>query len=150
MVVPTLKKRRMWTDSQQPGHGTLPQSLEELLEVFAERSEQARNQSARLQRQKLPLLFAGLSPLVVFVASAAGLTATTWFAVDPALLGFKTNPPVQEWLGILAGVSAVLTIAIQGILFGIARSSADSGYEQFAQQMDATVVSRIQTPQEGV
>jgi S-DNA-T family DNA segregation ATPase FtsK/SpoIIIE len=135
LVVPTLKKRRMWTDSQQPGHGTLPQSLEELLEVFAERSEQARNQSARLQRQKLPLLFAGLSPLVVFVASAAGLTATTWFAVDPALLGFKTNPPVQEWLGILAGVSAVLTIAIQGILFGIARSSADSGYEQFAQQM---------------
>lgn len=134
-VVTTLKKRRMWTDSEQPGHGSLPQSLEGLLEVFSERAEQARSQSARLHRQKVPLLFAGLMPLVFFAASTAGLTATTWFAVDPALLGFKTTPPVQEWLGILAGVSTVLTLAIQGILFGIARSGADSGYEQLAQQM---------------
>ena len=134
-TVATLKKRRMWTDPEQPGHGQLPTSLEGLVELFEERAEQARNQSAKLKRQKLPLLFAGVLPLICFVAATAGLTATTWFSVDPALLGFKTTPPMQEWLGILAGVSAVITLAVQGILFGIARGSADSGSEQLAQQM---------------
>jgi len=134
-VVATLKKRRMWTEPDQPGHGTLPQSLDGLLELFAERAEQARAQSARLSRQKLPLLFAGLLPLLFFAVFAGGLTATAWFAVDPTMLGFKTTPPTQEWLAILGGSSVVLTLTIQGILFGVARSGADSGYERLAQQM---------------
>ena len=134
-TVATLGKRRMWTDPEQPGHLALPTSLDGLLEVFEERADQARTQSARLNRQKLPLLFAGMWPLVFFAVIAGGLTATTWFAVEPAMLGFKTTPPTQEWLAILGGSSVVLTLAIQGILFGIARGSADSRYEQLAQQM---------------
>lgn len=134
-VVATLKKRRMWTEPEQPGHRTLPQSLDGLVELFEERGEQARAQSGRLKRQKLPLLFAGLLPLAFFAVIAGGLTAATWFAVDPTMLGFKTTPPTQEWLAILGGSSVVLTLAIQGILFGIARSGVESGYERLAQQM---------------
>jgi DNA segregation ATPase FtsK/SpoIIIE, S-DNA-T family len=134
-TVATLKKRRMWTDPEQPGHQQLPTSLDGLVEVFEERADQARTQSARLTRQKLPFLFAGLMPLAFFAVVAGGVTATTWFAVDPAMLGFKTAPPTQEWLAILGGCSVVLTMAIQGILFGVARGSADSRYEQLAQQM---------------
>ena len=134
-TVATLKKRRMWTDPEQPGHGQLPPSLDGLIELFEERAEQARTQAARLNRQKLPLLFAGLIPLVFIALVAGGLTATTWFSIDPTMLGFRTTPPTQEWLAILSGSSVVLALATQGILFGIARSSADSGYEQLAQQM---------------
>tara|TARA_R110002072_G_scaffold303099_1_gene493356 strand:- start:25363 stop:29805 length:4443 start_codon:yes stop_codon:yes gene_type:complete len=132
-TVATLKKRRMWTEPDPADHGPLPSSLDGLIELFEERAEQTRTQAARLNRQKLPFLFAGLLPLIFFVVVAGGLTATTWFAVDPAMLGFKTTPPMQEWLAILGGSSIVLTLAIQGILFGIARSGADSGYEKLTQ-----------------
>ena len=134
-IVVTLKKRRMWTESDPPVLDRLPQNMEGLQEFFEERADLSRTQVARLQRQKLPLLFAGLLPLVFFAAVAGGLTATAWFVVDPAWLGFQTTPPMQEWLAILAGSSAVITLTIQGILFGIARSGADSGYEQLAQHM---------------
>ncbi len=134
-TVATLKKRRMWTDPEQPGHQALPTSLDGLVEAFEERASQARTQSARLKRQTLPLLFAGLMPLVFFAVVAGGFTATAWFAIDPVMLGFKTTPPTHEWLAILGGSSVVLTMAIQGILFGIARGSADARYEQLAQQM---------------
>ncbi|NQV23250.1 MAG: cell division protein FtsK, partial [Rhodopirellula sp.] len=134
-VVSTLKKRRMWTAPDQPGHGPLPQSLDGLLQVFEERAERSRSLSTRLQRQKLPFLFGGLLPLVCFVVIAGSLTTAASFAIDPALLGFKTTPPMQEWMAILAGSSAVLTLTVQGILFGIARNGADSVYGQLAQHM---------------
>ncbi len=134
-IVATLKKRRMWTDPEQPGHLALPTSLDGLVKVFEERADLARTQSACLSRQKLPVLFAGMLPLVFFVLIAGGLAAITRVAFDPAMLGFKTAPPSQEWFAILGGISVVLTMAIQGILFGIARGSADSRYEQLAQQM---------------
>jgi S-DNA-T family DNA segregation ATPase FtsK/SpoIIIE len=143
-VVATLKKRRMWTESDRPRHGSLPQTLEKLLEHFEEHAGQSRTLSVRLQRQKLPLLFAGLLPVVFFLATVASLTATAWFAVDPAWLGFQTTPPAHEWLAILAGSSAVLTLTIQGILFGIARSSADSRYEQLSQNMAELQAARQQ------
>ncbi len=134
-TIATLKKRRMWTEPDPVAPGPLPSSLDGLVELFEERANQSRTQATRLNRQKLPLLFAGLLPLIFFAVIAGGLTATTWFAVDPAMLGFKTTPPTQEWLAILGGSSVVLTLAIQGILFAIARSGADSGYEKLAQQI---------------
>lgn len=134
-VITTLKKRRMWTEPDRPDYSSIPQSLDGLQENFAERAEQSRALAAQLKRQKLPLLFAGLVPLVLFLAVTAGLAATAWFVVDPAWLGFRTTPPAQEWLAILAGTAAVLTLTVQGILFGTARSKADSTYEQLSQNM---------------
>ena len=87
----------MWTDPEQPGHLALPTSLDGLVKVFEERADLARTQSACLSRQKLPVLFAGMLPLVFFVLIAGGLAAITRVAFDPAMLGFKTAPPSQEW-----------------------------------------------------
>lgn len=132
-VVATLKRRRMWTEPEPAAPGDLPPELDRLVEMFEERAEGFRKQATRVQRQKLSRLFAGILPLVFFFAVAGSLTAATWFAVDPDWLGFQTAPPAGEWLGILGGSSIVLTLTIQGILFGVARSSADSGYEQLNQ-----------------
>ncbi|MDA1162630.1 MAG: FtsK/SpoIIIE domain-containing protein [Planctomycetota bacterium] len=134
-TVTTLKNRRMWSESDLPAHSPLPQSLEGMLENFEEYAGQSRMQSARLKRQKLPLLFSGLVPVFYFLAMVVGLTVTAWFVVDPGWLRFQTIPPVQEWLAILAGIAVVATMTIQGILFGVARSSAESGYARLAQNM---------------
>lgn len=143
-VIATLKRRRMWSEPELAEPVEIPKTLEGLVELFEDRAEQFRGQATRLQRQKLSLLFAGIVPLVFFVLMAGGLTAATWFAVDPAWLGFQTAPPDAEWLAILAGISIVTTLTVQGILFGVARSSADSGNEKLNQQSAELKAARQQ------
>lgn len=134
-VIAMLKKRRMWTEPEKPAPEVLPDGLEGLLEAFDSNAEGCRNRSVKLKRRKLPLLFAGFIPVALFVVLAGAMAATSYFVVDPAWLRFQTTPPVHEWLGILSGASAVITLTLQGILFGMARSGMESSYERYAQHM---------------
>jgi DNA segregation ATPase FtsK/SpoIIIE, S-DNA-T family len=132
-AIQTLKKRRMLMDLDPIRAVSMSKSSESLFESFNEAADVVRTANANIRKRKLPLLFAGLMPIVTFLAFGAGLTGLVFFAVDPSWLGFKTTPPMHEWLAILGGSAAVLTLTLQGILFAIARSRAESDHTMLVQ-----------------
>lgn len=133
-AVAVLKKRRMWTEPELPGTSGIASTADELVEQFDQQSEAVQESAKRLRRKQLPLMFAGPLPIVVFLAIGGGLMALSYFVVDPSWLKL-TDPPAHEWLGILGGVSAVLTMILMGILFAVARGACETGYLELAQAL---------------
>lgn len=142
-VIEMLKKRRMWTEPDLPRPTTSAKTSEVLLDQFAQAGEDVRSHAVALKRQKLPMLFSGLIPLFVFLLMTGGIAAVAYLFVDLNLLGIN-NPTMEERLGILGLSGAALTIVIQGILFGIARSGAESSFLSLAQaRVDATAAMQL-------
>lgn len=139
-----LKKRRMWTEPDPVRPEVPAKSAESLLESFNENADAMRKTSGKIRKRTLPLLFAGLMPAVAFVGFVAAITAVLYFALNPGWLGFNTVPPIQEWLGILSGSAAVFTLTLQGILFAIARSKAESDHAAFLQAHANTQLAQSQ------
>ena len=129
-----LKKRRMWTEPELPGTSGIANTVDELVEQFDIHSEAVQDSAKRLRRKQLPLLFAGPLPVVVFLLLTGGILGLAYAVVDPAWLKLN-DPPPHEWLAILGGVSAVLTMITMGILFAVARGACETGYLELAQAL---------------
>ena len=127
-AVATLKKRRMHTDQEMLRHNLTENSSDALLAAFNENGEKLKHINGRIRKHKLSVLFASFMPLVVFLAVLGGFTSILYFSLNPSWLGFKTVPPLLEWLGILGGCSAVFSMTLQGILFAVARSQSDADH----------------------
>jgi len=132
-VVALLKKRRMWTEPDAVAPRRPADTSDAMLEQFEGHSESVRKHSAKLKKSGVSALFAGLMPLLVFVGVAGGLTACLSFVAQPAWLGFKANPPMIEWVGMLGLGAVLLTAAGLGILFGVSRGRCESSYLELAQ-----------------
>ncbi|MBC8288956.1 MAG: hypothetical protein H8E37_01445, partial [Planctomycetes bacterium] len=130
--VDVLKKRRMWTEPDALKPNKPAGSAEELLEKFNSLSEEVDSTLGQIRKRLLSRLFGGLIPFVLFLVVAGGLAGLSQAIVDPAWIGFKTAPPRFEWLGILGGAAAVLTLTVQLILFFVARGTADSDYNRLS------------------
>lgn len=130
--VEVLKKRRMWSEPDALKPNKPAGSAEELLEKFNSLAEEVETSLGQIRKRLLSKLFGGFVPFLLFVVVAGGLTGLSQVIVDPAWLGFKTAPPQHEWLGILGGASAVLTLTVQLILFFVARGAADGDYNHLA------------------
>ena len=130
-----LKKRRMWTEGDpiKPTAAPTSPTLDTFVEIFSSNAASLRQHATNVKNKSLPFFFAGVMPVLVFLIAAGAVTALALATVDPRWLRFQNKPPQGEWTAIMAVGSAILTIAVQWILYAIAHSSAESDCEKLQQ-----------------
>ena len=135
-TIVTLTKRRMWTDPDLPQPQKPTGTSDVLIEQFETASEKFRDLCAQMKRRKLPLLFGGFVPLVLFLISTAALTGIAFAIVDPNWLDLK-DPPQHEWIGLLSLGGLLLSAMFLGIVFAVTRGKIDELYGQAAESLVA-------------
>jgi energy-coupling factor transporter ATP-binding protein EcfA2 len=135
-TVELLRKRRMWTGPELPQPQKPTGSSESLIEQFESSSERFRGFAAQIKHARLPLLFAGFVPAVLFLLLAVGVTGLGFAVVDPNWLDLK-DPPQHEWLGLLSLAGTLIAAMVTGIFFGVMRGKMESLYEQAAESLVA-------------
>ncbi|MBI1315187.1 cell division protein FtsK [bacterium] len=135
-TIATLKKRRMWTDAALPQPRKPTGSSDSLIEQFETSSERFCELAAQLKRRKVPLLFAGFVPLILFLLLTVGVTGLAYLVVDPGWLDLK-NPPQYEWIGLLSLGGLLFSAMLLGILFVVTRGKIEDLYEQAADSLVA-------------
>lgn len=130
-----LKKRRMW-DEGAPLHPTpapANPTLDTFVEFFSTNATALKQHARDVKSKSLPFLFAGFMPVVVFTTATALVAFIALGTVDFKWFGLQRKPPANEWMVIVAIASAVITAAVQGILYSVAHSSAESDCERMRQ-----------------
>jgi S-DNA-T family DNA segregation ATPase FtsK/SpoIIIE len=135
-TIATLKKRRMWTDPELPATQKPTGSSDVLIEQFETASQTFRETCAQLKRRKVPLLFGGFVPLILFLLLTAALTGVAFAVVDPNWLDIK-DPPHHEWIGLLSLGGLLLSAMLLGIVFAVTRGRIEALYEQAAESLVA-------------
>ncbi len=135
-TVELLKKRRMWTDPELPQPQKPTGSSDSLIEQFESSCERFREFAAQIKRRKLPLLFTGFVPLVLFLLLMAGVTGLAFLVVDPNWLDLK-DPPQHEWLGLLSLAGLLVSAMVMGIVFAVARGKMEALYEEAGESLVA-------------
>lgn len=117
-----LARCRMSTEPQPIEPPEPVDMLEPLMERCLEAARTAEQPYQRIQRMWLPRLFAGFTPLLVFVLLAGGLGGGAWLGITPEQLGIKGERIDLEWLGILAVASGAIALVAMFILHMLANS----------------------------
>jgi len=134
-TIELLQRRRMWTAPEMPLPNRPEGTTEVLLERFNTLTETAHGLAAQIRRRQLPRMFAGFLPILLFLILTAGLTAAGYAVVDPAWLKLRETPPLPEWLGMLGLAAMLIAGTVEGILFGVSRSSSETQWLSLAQTL---------------
>lgn len=118
--VERLQRCRMWGDVEKPDPVKLPKQRLELQELFEEQVEGARHSMRSLKSKKLPGMFTGFRPMIVFLAVALPVFAAAYFLLDPALVQIAERAD-PAWIAIAGGVGVAVALLLLGLLYGIAR-----------------------------
>ncbi|NOX53958.1 MAG: hypothetical protein GXP27_05860, partial [Planctomycetes bacterium] len=130
-----MRRRRQWRSFPSPQTSQPPADQAEAQQRFDEAVAAARQTMQKLRRQKLPRLFAGWVPFVIFLVGAGGLGTATAFLLEPAWLQVPVEKPSPEWFGVCGGAAVVVTLLFELILLAVARSRSGRVYATLLQHM---------------
>ena len=134
-ITELMRRRRQWRDFETPPSGDAPADQAEAQERFDDSVESARQAIRRLRAQKLPRLFIGWFPFLLFLVLVGGMGVSAAFFVDPAWLRMPVSTTTEEWYAICGGAAVIVTLLIGGVLFGIARRRSGRVFEQLQAQL---------------
>jgi hypothetical protein len=117
----SLAEERRWRGAPPPPPpDSPPASCSEAQSRFAEHIASANTAAQQIRTLKLPRLFVGFRPLLLFIVVLAATFAALLLLVDPALLelsGGRFSPP---WIGMTAGAASVAAIVLLTVVYSLA------------------------------
>ncbi|HID24654.1 MAG TPA: cell division protein FtsK, partial [Planctomycetaceae bacterium] len=123
-----LRRRRQWRAFRTPRPSQTPTDPGEAQQRFDEAVAAARDSLQKLRRQKLPRLFVGWLPFLLFVGGAGAAGAAAAFLLEPEWLQLPVAKPSPEWFGLCGGAALVVMLVFQLILLAVARSRSGRLY----------------------
>ncbi len=133
-VVAFLQRSHLWSEPVDPEPTIVLSDVETLKSVCLAAINSSEPLRQRILNRLLPVLFAGFTPLVLFLAIAAVLFGLIWGLFDPAVLQLKLTAKDRDWVFIAAGISAALGLLPAFFLHLIAGRRVWPDYEELLQQ----------------
>src|SRR5579872_6299383 len=128
-----MESRRQWQGDGEVEAVGKPEDLQEAEEQFQAACTTIQTAQATLRRQKLPRIFGGWWPMLLFLFGWLAIFAPVLLLVDPAMFKIEALNNHTTWQIASAGVSAVVVLIVLSILFGISRSQSGPVFEKLEQ-----------------
>lgn len=130
-----LASERRWPDVEAAPPEQPPRSGDAAQSAFEQRVRDAEENLAAIRKLKVPPLFIGFRPLVLFGLLWAAALAGIWFFVTPQLLRFEYEQTDPNWIGIAAGMSFGVSLLLFVIVYVIGYSHQAGVLQDLQQNM---------------
>ncbi len=124
-----VRRQGIEVDAPAPDKTLATNDLETVAAQFREASEAVRGHLVELRKLRIPALFAGWRPWVIFLVSWVVLAGITGFLIDPAVLPIETKVEPIEWRVFCGGVMWLPLFITMWILLAISRGQTSPVYE---------------------
>jgi DNA segregation ATPase FtsK/SpoIIIE, S-DNA-T family len=128
-----MQDRRQWQGESEIEAVGKPEDLQEAEDQFQSASTAIQAAQTTLRRQKLPRLFGGWWPMLLFLFVWLAIFAPVLLFVDRTMFKIDALNNQTTWQLTSAGVSAVVVLIVLSILFGVSRSKSGPVFEQLEQ-----------------
>ncbi len=128
-----MQDRRQWQGESEVEAVGKPEDLQEAEDQIQAACTTIQTAQTTLRRQKLPRIFGGWWPMLLFLFVWLAIFAPVLLFVDPQMFKIDALNNHTTWQLTSAGVSAVVVLIVLSILFGISRSKSGPVFEQLEQ-----------------
>ncbi len=128
-----MQDRRQWQGEGEIEAVGKPEDLQEAEDQFQAASTSIQTAQTTLRRQKLPRLFGGWWPMLLFLFVWLAIFAPVLLFVDRTMFKIDALNNQTTWQIAAAGVSVVVVLIVLSILFGMSRSKSGPVFEQLEQ-----------------
>jgi hypothetical protein len=116
----SLAEERRWRGTPPPAPAAPPRTCDEAQSQFAGHVAAANAAAEQLRALKLPRLFVGFRPLLLFIVVLAAVFAPLFLLLDPALFEVSAGRVSPPWIGLTTGAAFVIALVLVAVVYTLA------------------------------